>query len=97
MDCPLADFRRVGLFFARAAGGAGIPDRYVIEKSLSIDNILVFLLIFQALRVPGELQHRVLYSGVIGALVMRGYSFSPGLLSCAISTRLCLCLERSCW
>lgn len=52
---------------------------YVIEKSLSIDNILVFLLIFQALRVPSELQHRVLYSGVIGALVMRGLFVFAGV------------------
>lgn len=52
---------------------------YVIEKSLSIDNILVFLLIFQALRVPGELQHRVLYSGVIGALVMRALFVFAGV------------------
>jgi len=52
---------------------------YLLEKSLSIDNILVFLLIFQALRVPGELQHRVLYSGVIGALVMRGLFVFAGV------------------
>jgi len=52
---------------------------YLLEKSLSIDNILVLLLIFQALRVPGELQHRVLYSGVIGALVMRGLFVFAGV------------------
>ena len=51
----------------------------MLEKSLSIDNILVFLLIFQALRIPGELQHRVLYSGVIGALVMRGLFVFAGV------------------
>jgi tellurite resistance protein TerC len=44
---------------------------YVVENSLSIDNILVFLLIFQALSVPFRSQHRVLYYGVLGALVMR--------------------------
>jgi len=44
---------------------------YVVEKSLSIDNIFLFALIFQALSVPAKSQHGVLYSGVIGALVMR--------------------------
>src|SRR5271169_7192723 len=37
---------------------------YVVEKSLSIDNILVFLLIFQGLSVPSQFQHKVLYFGV---------------------------------
>jgi len=44
---------------------------YVIEKSLSIDNIFVFLLIFQGMAVPAQSQHKVLYCGVVGALVMR--------------------------
>ncbi len=44
---------------------------YVVEKSLSIDNIFVFLLIFQGMAVPSRSQHKVLYSGVAGALVMR--------------------------
>jgi tellurite resistance protein TerC len=44
---------------------------YVVEKSLSIDNIFVFLLIFRGLAVPSQSQHKVLYYGVVGALVMR--------------------------
>jgi tellurite resistance protein TerC len=44
---------------------------YVVEKSLSIDNIFIFLLIFQGLAVPSQSQHKVLYYGVAGALVMR--------------------------
>ncbi len=44
---------------------------YVIEKSLSIDNLFLFLLIFGAMSVPKELQHRVLFYGVVGAIVMR--------------------------
>lgn len=44
---------------------------YLIEKSLSIDNIFVFVLIFSYFRVPSEYQHRVLFWGVLGALVMR--------------------------
>jgi len=81
-------FAWIGLSLAFAAwvyfmrgrqAGLEFVTGYVIEKSLSIDNILVFLLIFQALRVPGELQHRVLYSGVIGALVMRGLFVFAGV------------------
>jgi tellurite resistance protein TerC len=44
---------------------------YVVEKSLSVDNIFVFLVIFEAFRVPARSQHRVLFLGVLGALVMR--------------------------
>ncbi len=44
---------------------------YLIEKALSIDNIFVFVLIFGAFAVPSEHQHRVLFWGVLGALVMR--------------------------
>lgn len=44
---------------------------YVIEKSLSVDNVFLFLLIFAALAVPRHLQHRVLFYGVVGAVVMR--------------------------
>jgi tellurite resistance protein TerC len=44
---------------------------YVIEKSLSVDNLFVFLVIFRYFAVPPHLQHRVLYWGILGALVMR--------------------------
>jgi tellurite resistance protein TerC len=45
---------------------------YLIEYSLSVDNIFVFVLIFQYFRVPSIAQHRVLVWGILGALVMRG-------------------------
>lgn len=45
---------------------------YLIEKSLSVDNIFVFVLIFSAFAVPAAYQHRVLFWGVLGAIVMRG-------------------------
>ena len=68
------------VYFSRGRqAGLEFLTGYTIEKSLSVDNILVFILIFQALRVPGELQHRVLYSGVIGALVMRGLFVFAGV------------------
>ena len=44
---------------------------YLIELSLSVDNLFVFLLIFSYFKVPAQFQHRVLFWGVLGALVMR--------------------------
>ena len=44
---------------------------YLIEESLSVDNVFIFSLVFTAFAVPGHLQYRVLFWGVIGALVMR--------------------------
>jgi tellurite resistance protein TerC len=51
---------------------------YVIEKALSVDNIFVFVLIFSYFRVPAQYQHRVLFWGVLGALVMRGIMIAAG-------------------
>ncbi len=45
---------------------------YVVEKSLAMDNIFVIALIFAFFAVPGKYQHRVLFWGIIGALIMRG-------------------------
>jgi tellurite resistance protein TerC len=52
---------------------------YLIEKSLSIDNLFVFLIIFSYFRVPAEFQHRVLFWGVLGALVMRAAFIAGGV------------------
>ena len=51
---------------------------YVIEKSLSVDNIFVFLMIFSAFAVPAQYQHRVLFWGIIGALVTRMVLIAAG-------------------
>ena len=51
---------------------------YVLEKSLSVDNLFVFVLIFTAFQVPRKNQHRVLYWGVLGALVMRAVMILGG-------------------
>ena len=51
---------------------------YLIEKSLSVDNIFVFLLIFSYFSVPLAYQHRVLFWGILGALVMRGIFIALG-------------------
>ncbi len=51
---------------------------YVIELSLSMDNVFVIALIFQHLRIPTHLQHRVLFWGILGALAMRGAMIGVG-------------------
>lgn len=51
---------------------------YLIEKSLSLDNIFVFVLIFGFFQVPAQYQHRVLFWGVLGALVMRAGLIAAG-------------------
>jgi len=51
---------------------------YVLEKSLSLDNIFVIALIFSYFRIPLKYQHRVLFWGVLGALVMRGVMIGAG-------------------
>jgi len=52
---------------------------YLIEKSLSVDNIFVFLLIFSYFRVPASYQHRVLFWGILGALAMRAAFIAAGI------------------
>ena len=51
---------------------------YVIEKSLSVDNVFVFALIFSYFAVPGRYQYRVLFWGVVGALVLRAIFIALG-------------------
>lgn len=51
---------------------------YVIEESLSIDNIFVIVLVFGYFRIPAQYQHRVLFWGIFGALVMRGAAIVTG-------------------
>jgi tellurite resistance protein TerC len=52
---------------------------YLIEKSLSIDNLFVFVMLFSWFAVPDEQQHRVLFWGVLGALLMRGIFIAGGV------------------
>jgi tellurite resistance protein TerC len=51
---------------------------WLVEQSLSIDNIFVFVIVFASLRIPRELQHRVLYWGVLTAVVLRGVMIFAG-------------------
>ncbi len=52
---------------------------YLLEKSLSVDNLFVFLLIFTYFKVPAKLQHTILFWGILGALVMRGVFIASGI------------------
>jgi tellurite resistance protein TerC len=69
-------------FLLRFSGRAAAVDffaGYVIEKSLSVDNLFVFVLLFRYFAVESRYQHRVLYWGVLGALIMRGVLIGMGV------------------
>jgi tellurite resistance protein TerC len=51
---------------------------YLIEKALSVDNLFVFLVLFSYFAVPAQLQHRVLFWGIVGALIMRAGFIAAG-------------------
>lgn len=70
-----------GLVWAWAGGGAAQAylAGYLIEKSLSVDNIFLFAAIFSAFAIPVRYQHRVLMFGVIGALAMRAAFIAAGI------------------
>lgn len=53
---------------------------YVIEESLSVDNLFVMVVIFNYFAVPGECQHRILFYGILGALIMRGVFIGLGAI-----------------
>jgi tellurite resistance protein TerC len=68
------------LYFSRGPlAGVEFFTAYLVEKSLSVDNIFVFLLIFQAFKIPPKSQHRVLYFGIAGALVLRAVFVLAGI------------------
>jgi tellurite resistance protein TerC len=80
------------LYVALAAGFAGVlyfwqghqaalefVTGYVLELSLSVDNLFIFLVIFNYFAVPDKHQHRVLFWGVLGALIMRGIFIGAGV------------------
>ena len=68
------------LFWAYGAeAGTAYTTAWLLEKSLSVDNLFVFALIFGYFKVPREYQHRVLFFGVFGALVFRGIFLGAGV------------------
>jgi tellurite resistance protein TerC len=64
--------------FMGAQAGLEFLTGYLIEKALSVDNIFVFVLVFSYFNVPPRYQHRVLFWGILGALVMRGIMIAVG-------------------
>ena len=65
--------------FTRADSSLQFLTGYVIEKSLSVDNIFVFVLLFSYFKVPALYQHKVLFWGILGALVMRAIFIFAGV------------------
>jgi len=75
----LALIFNVGLYVLRGPDPAlQFFTGWLIEKSLSVDNIFVFVLLFSFFSVPSAYQHRVLFWGILGALIMRGILIAVG-------------------
>jgi len=74
-----------GYVFAQFGSERGVEylTGYLVEKSLSVDNLFVFLLLMGAFAVPRELQQRVLLYGIVGALVLRGIFIALGAAALA--------------
>ena len=76
----LAILFNVGIFLWLGADkGTEFLAGYIIEVSLSVDNVFVFLIIFSYFAVPAQYQHRVLFFGILGAIVMRGLFIATGV------------------
>jgi tellurite resistance protein TerC len=76
----LALIFNVGIYYFRGSEDAlEYLTGYLIEKSLSVDNIFVFLLIFSYFRVSAQYQHKILFWGILGALIMRAILIFAGV------------------
>jgi tellurite resistance protein TerC len=81
-----AGYVALALLFAACIYFVLAPDKsltfltgYIVELSLSVDNLFVFLLIFATFCVPSDYQHRVLFWGILGAIIMRGIFIGSGI------------------
>jgi tellurite resistance protein TerC len=74
-----AAFAVLVLFWHGRAQALQFVTGYVIELSLSVDNLFIFLLLFRYFHVPDEHQHKVLFWGILGALLMRGVFILAGV------------------
>jgi len=74
-----AAFAVLELFWHGRAQALQFVTGYVIELSLSVDNLFVFLVIFRYFKVPDQHQHKVLFWGILGALFMRGVFIVAGV------------------
>jgi tellurite resistance protein TerC len=69
-----------GIYFFRGEEAAlEFLTGYLLEKALSVDNIFVFIMIFAYFRVPALYQHKVLFWGILGALIMRAIFIAAGI------------------
>ena len=69
----------VGIYFTRGYdAGLEFLAGYLLEESLSVDNLFIFLLVFSYFKVPADYQHKVLFWGIIGALIMRALFIGIG-------------------
>ncbi|MEJ7820432.1 MAG: hypothetical protein WKF44_09030, partial [Rubrobacteraceae bacterium] len=76
--CLALVFGMVVFLVAGPERGAEYFTGYIVEKSLSVDNVFVFALIFSYFAVPAAYQYRVLLWGIVGALVLRGFFIAIG-------------------
>ena len=77
----LAVLFNLGIFLWLGADkGTEFLAGYIIEVSLSVDNVFVFLIIFSYFAVPAQYQHRVLFFGILGAIIMRGLFIATGVV-----------------
>jgi len=74
-----AGFAVIELFWHGRIQALQFVTGYVIELSLSVDNLFVFLVIFRYFKVPDQYQHKVLFWGILGALLMRGVFILAGV------------------
>jgi tellurite resistance protein TerC len=80
MWISLAALFAIGVYFWRGRAIAlEFTTGYVVELALSVDNLFVFILIFRYFSVPRHHQHKVLFWGIIGALIMRGLFIAAGI------------------
>ena len=74
-----ASFAAAVFFLEGSAKGLEFVTGYVIEWSLSVDNLFVFIVIFRYFAVPPAFQHRVLFWGIMGAIILRGIFIAAGV------------------
>ena len=74
-----ASFGAAVFFLEGSVKGLEFVTGYVIEWSLSVDNLFVFIVIFRYFAVPPAFQHRVLFWGIMGAIVLRGIFIAAGV------------------
>jgi tellurite resistance protein TerC len=69
-----------GIYFVKGhASALEFLTGYLIEKSLSVDNLFVFIMIFSYFHVPGKYHHKILFWGILGALIMRALFIFAGI------------------